>query len=109
MWKQANKHVLALLNDLDPYGLKPGKPDGAPQDEYELEAEPIASHLIRHGGIGLKKVDEIWLHWFEQTLTQAVGPATAAKFVVSLNALASSNVPSGDRPLTVVPRSSSPS
>lgn len=35
-----NKEVLALLNDLDVYGLEPGMPDGAPEDECDLEASP---------------------------------------------------------------------
>jgi hypothetical protein len=98
LWKLTNKHVLALLNDLDPYGLEPGKPDGAPEDEYDLEAEPIARHLIKDGGIDLKKVDEIWLYWFEQTLTEAIGPTNAAQFVESLNALAVPKAPLGDTP-----------
>lgn len=30
--------VLAVLSDVDPYGLEPGSPEGAPSDEYEPEA-----------------------------------------------------------------------
>lgn len=98
LWKQTNKHVLALLNDLDPYGLEPGKPDGAPEDEYDLEAGPIARHLLKDGRADLKSVDEIWQHWFEETLTEAVGATTAAQFVASVNALVSPTPSLGDTP-----------
>jgi len=98
LWQRTNERVLALLNDLDPYGLEPGAPDGFPLDEYDLESAPIASHLIEHGVIDLEKVDEIWHHWFSETLTEAVGPAAAARFIASLNASGSPDALLGDSP-----------
>ena len=98
LWKQTTKQVLALLNELDVYGLEPGQPDGAPEDEYDLEAAPLARHLLKDGEIDMPKVDQIWLHWFGQTLTEATGPTRAAQFVERLNALAPPNAPIGDTP-----------
>lgn len=97
-WKQMTRNVLALLNELDPCGLEPGRPDGAPADEYELEAGPIARNLLKEGVINLDTVDEIWHHWFDETLTEAVGASDAARLVESLNALVSQAPPSGDVP-----------
>lgn len=93
-----NEHVLALLNELDPYGLEPGHLDGAPSDEYELEAGPIAQNLLEGGEIDLDTLDEIWHHWFEQTLTEAVGTSDAVRLVENLNALVSQVPPPGDTP-----------
>lgn len=97
-WEQMNEHVLALLNELDPYGLEPGRPEGAPADEYELEAGPIARNLLADGAIELDTIDEIWHHWFDETLTEAVGTAAAAQLVTELNALVPQAPPSGDAP-----------
>ena len=51
--------VVRLLNELDPYGLDPGGEGGAPADEYELEGRPMASLLLRNGGISADQVDDI--------------------------------------------------
>ncbi|WP_418275743.1 hypothetical protein ACNHYB_12915 [Isoptericola jiangsuensis] len=94
LWKSTVSGVLALLNDVDPYGLEPGLPDGAPLDEYELEAEPIARHLVDDGSITVEQVDAIWLHWFDESLSGRLKRRTLKKFMVSLNELASPIQPS---------------
>ncbi|WP_206515535.1 hypothetical protein [Georgenia faecalis] len=79
--------VLRLLNDVDPYGLAPGSPNGAPDDEYSVEAAEIAQHLTTDGAITAERVDGIWLHWFGQPLTAVIGPDATERFVVRLNGL----------------------
>lgn len=61
-------------------------------------SKPITRHLLTDGGIDLEKVDGNWLHWFGQTLTEAVGPATATQLVERLNALAAPSTHLGDTP-----------
>lgn len=81
--------VLALLNDVDPMRLEPGRPgSGIPEDEYTYEATSIAEHLVEHGGITLGAVDGIWQHWFSMPLTENVADADARTLVENLNALA---------------------
>jgi hypothetical protein len=92
------RQVLALLNKLDPYGLEPGLPDGAPEDEYDLEAAPIAQILINDGPITVEQVDAIWLKWFGEPLAAAVGPGETKQFVASLNRLGEPKASSGDAP-----------
>lgn len=92
------KHVLALLNELDPYGLEPGLPDGAPEDEYDLEAAPIAQILTTYGAITVEQVDTIWLKWFSEPLTAAVGPGETKQFVASLNRLVDPKTSGGGTP-----------
>ncbi|MFC4554926.1 hypothetical protein [Georgenia faecalis] len=79
--------VLRLLNEVDPYGLAPGLPDGAPDEEYGPEAAEIAQHLTTDGAITAEQIDAIWLHWFDQPLTAVVGPAPTERFVDRLNGL----------------------
>lgn len=76
--------VLTLLNRLDPYGFEPGAPGGAPEDEYALEAQPMATVLMRDGRINIEQVDAIWLEWFDQKLSALVGPHVVDAFVVDL-------------------------
>ncbi|QEW03873.1 hypothetical protein [Microbacterium lushaniae] len=85
-WKSIYAAVLELLNDLDPYGLEPGRADGAPADEYSSEAGPLASHLINDGRIEAADVDAIWTRWFGEPLS-IIDSARFAAFVVDLNAL----------------------
>lgn len=73
LWKRTVLHVRAVLDELDPYGLQPGAPDGAPRDEYDPEAERIARHLTSHGTIGADDVDAIWTHWFGEPLSGVIG------------------------------------
>jgi hypothetical protein len=86
-WKDTVTSVVALLNDLDPYGLEPGSAEGAPQDEYEPEASPIAGLLVNHGSIGSEEVDAIWLEWFQEPLSEVIGSEAMNRFCVSLNTL----------------------
>jgi hypothetical protein len=86
-WKQTAAAVLALLTDLDPYGLEPGQPDGAPADEYDLEAPAIARQLLGAGSIGVAEVDEIWLYWFSERLSDRLRAERMEDFVASLNRL----------------------
>ncbi len=83
------EEVRELLNVLDPYWLEPGSEDGAPLDEYDFEAQPIADVLERAGAISVEQVDAIWLEWFGDTLTIAVGPDETGRFVADLNMLMS--------------------
>ncbi|MCL6421930.1 hypothetical protein Bequi_00770 [Brachybacterium sp. JHP9] len=80
-----------LLDELDVYGLEPGRPGGFPADEYTPEAQSLADHLLADGRIDLAAVDEIWLRWFSETLTDVAGPERAAEFVEKLSALAPGN------------------
>ncbi|MCR2762055.1 hypothetical protein NQ152_00885 [Microbacterium sp. zg.B48] len=88
-WTAINAAVLALLTDLDPYGLEPGANDGAPADEYNPEAAPMARHLIDHGRISDADVDVIWVRWFGEPLSTIDGNGFA-RFVADLNALVGS-------------------
>ncbi|MEU2199211.1 hypothetical protein [Isoptericola sp. NPDC019482] len=91
-WTSTVSGVVALLNDADPYGLEPGKPGGAPIDEYELEAEPIAKHLFDGGSITVEQVDAIWRHWFSESLSGSgcYGRSATEEFVARLNELVKS-------------------
>lgn len=86
-WRTTLAEVIGLLNDLDPYGLEPGTAAGAPQDEYEPEASPIASLLLNNGSVSRNQVDAIWQDWFQESLSQVIGDAEAERFSVSLNSL----------------------
>ncbi|WP_197486963.1 hypothetical protein [Oerskovia enterophila] len=96
VWRSTIKNVLELLNELDPYGLTPGQPDGAPQDEYDLEAKPIAQRLINDGVITNAQVDAIWLKWFDEPLNEVIGMEATERFVDNLNSLPTPTTPSGD-------------
>jgi hypothetical protein len=87
LWRRTVKDVVALLNDLDPYGLEPGKPKGAPVDEYDLEAAPIALRLLRDGSIDVEHVDAIWLEWFGERLSALIGSGPMSQLIANLNAL----------------------
>ena len=42
--------VLAVLSDVDPFGLEPGSPEGAPSDEYEMEVVDLVRILLSSPG-----------------------------------------------------------
>ncbi|MHA7142941.1 MULTISPECIES: hypothetical protein [unclassified Arthrobacter] len=86
-WRNTLAEVISLINDLDPYGLEPGTAAGAPQDEYETEASPIASLLLNNGSVSRNQMDAIWQEWFHESLSQVIGDAEAERFCVSLNSL----------------------
>ncbi|MEC5201082.1 hypothetical protein RCH21_003338 [Arthrobacter sp. PL16] len=81
---------MALLNDLDPYGLHPGTVEGAPQDEYEYEANPVAVLLLKNGSISSDEVDTIWRDWFQEPLSETIGSDAMRSFCASLNSLSTS-------------------
>lgn len=86
-WKQKVDGVLALVNELDPYDLAPGDPDGAPDDEYHPEAEEIARHLMTNRAITAEHIDAIWNRWFGEPLSRTITPHRRAQFVAHLNRL----------------------
>lgn len=86
-WKATVTSVVALLNDLDPYGLEPGTEEGAPQDEYEPEASPMARLLLNNGSISSDEVDVIWREWFQEPLSEFIGAEAMNRFCVDLNSL----------------------
>lgn len=86
-WKQATAGVLALLSEMDPYRLDPGRPEGVSEDEYAPEANAIARHLLSHEVIELKHVDAIWHDWFDESLSNVTGAEAAESLVVRLNQL----------------------
>ncbi len=88
--------VIALLNELDPYGLEPGSPDGAPYNEYELEAHPMAGLLLRNGSISENQIDAIWQDMFDEPLSAILGAAEAERFTAGLNTLAGPVHPAAD-------------
>ncbi|WP_459277526.1 hypothetical protein [Arthrobacter sp. TMS1-12-1] len=79
--------MLALLNDVDPYGLQPGTAEGAPQDEYALEAAPIVSLLLKNGAVRSNEVDAIWVTWFQEPLSKVIGSENVGRFCASSNSL----------------------
>lgn len=89
-WRSTLAEVIQLLNDLDPYGLEPGTTAGAPQDEYETEASPIASLLLNNGSVSRNQVDAIWQAWFQESLSEVIGDVEAERFCISLNSLSDS-------------------
>jgi hypothetical protein len=91
--RQTVAQVLAVLTDVDPYGLEPGIPEGATADEfegastgeYELEAVDIARILLREGAVTVYDVAGVWMHWFSDSLVLHIGVARMAQLVDRLN------------------------
>lgn len=69
--------VLRELDAVDPYGLEPGREDGAPREEYASEAAPIASILLRRGRITGEELDAVWRFWFGEPLSALLGDGFA--------------------------------
>ncbi len=86
-WRPTVEDVMVLLNELDPYGLERGHPDGAPWDEYGTEARPMARVLFNDGAITKEQVDDIWRNWFYEPLSYVVGVQAAERFASFLNLL----------------------
>lgn len=61
------EQVIGVLNKHDPYLLDPGG-DGAPWDEYSLEARELAAILHATGTLTGAQVNEVWLKWFSEPL-----------------------------------------
>jgi len=79
--------VLAVLSDVDPYGLESGSPDGAPSDEYEMEAVDLVRILLKAGVVAAQDVEAVWMRWFSESLVLRLGPPRMAQLVDRLNAL----------------------
>ena len=79
--------VLAVLTEVDPYGLEPGTSDGAPADEYEPEAVDLARLLLRDGVVTVYDVEDVWVRWFSESLVLRLGVDRTARLVDRLNAL----------------------
>ncbi|KQM24977.1 hypothetical protein ASL10_04760 [Frigoribacterium sp. Leaf8] len=73
--------VLAVLSDVDPYGLEPGSPEGAPLDEYEMEAVDLVRMLLMAGVVTAQDVEAVWMHWFSESLVLRLGPPRMAHLV----------------------------
>jgi len=79
--------VLVVLNDADPCGLEPGSPEGAPLDEYEMEAVDLVRILLKAGAVTPHDVEAVWMHWFSESLVLRIGPPRMAQLIDRLNAL----------------------
>ena len=79
--------VLAALSDVDPFGLEPGSPDGAPLDEYEMEAVDLVRILLKAGAVTTHDVEAVWMRWFSESLVLRIGPPGMAQLIDRLNAL----------------------
>ena len=49
-YETASKVTRRIINYVDPEGFNPGKKDGAPVDEYEIEIAPIAEFIAGNFG-----------------------------------------------------------
>ena len=94
-YRQTVAAVLAVLTDVDPYGLEPGTPEGAPADEYELEAVDLARVLLAEGVVTVRDVEDVWAHWFSESLVLRLGVDRMARLVDELNALVPAAAASG--------------
>lgn len=88
--RRAVVQVLAVLTDVDPYGLEPGVPEGVPADEYEPEAADIVRILFREGVVTAHDVEGVWVRWFSESLVLRLGVERTARLVDRLNDVASS-------------------
>jgi hypothetical protein len=79
--------VVAVLSDVDPLGLEPGSPDGAPSDEYEMEAVDLVRILLKAGAVTSHDVEEVWMRWFSESLVLRLGPPRMAQLIDRLNEL----------------------
>jgi hypothetical protein len=82
--------VLAVLTALDPYGLEPGTPDGAPANEYDIEAVGIARILLREGAVSVYDVEGVWMRHFSESLVLRIGVPRMAQLLDQLNDTGSS-------------------
>jgi hypothetical protein len=69
------EQVIGVLNTHDPMAFEPGG-DGAPWDEYELEARDLAELLHSTGTVTGAQVDAVWVKWFSQPIGNAEAIAT---------------------------------
>jgi len=69
-YQTAVKRVLSFLTRFDLMGLEPGRPEGAPDDEYTPEAAALVHAMVENGEIDLDKLRRTWLEWFSDDLTR---------------------------------------
>lgn len=82
--------VLTVLTALDPFGFEPGTPDGAPANEYDIEAVGIARILLREGAVTVYDVEGVWMRHFSESLVLRIGVTRMAQLVDQLNDTGSS-------------------
>ena len=83
---EASINVLVrILNQLDPYGLRPGRQDGVPKDEYQPVAEAFWEAINVHGAVSGHQVDAIWRNYFGEILSGRCAAITFAAFVREIN------------------------
>ncbi len=65
--------VRRVLNYVDPESLDPGRPGGAPKDEYDMEAEPISAFVVNNWDVLAKdsrrlakEIDRVWKKCFDR-------------------------------------------
>ena len=88
--RQTVAQVRAVLTDVDPYGLEPGAPEGAPADEYDIEADDISRILLRDGAVTVRDVEGVWMHRFSDSLVLYIGVVRTAQLVDRIDEVASS-------------------
>ncbi len=72
-YQKAFRVVRNIINYVDPESLEPGKPDGSPIDEYEMEVAQITSYLLNHLNqinsdpkFLSKEIDRVWTQSFDR-------------------------------------------
>jgi hypothetical protein len=83
-YQTAVKRVLSVLNRFDLMGLEPGRPEGAPDDEYTPEAVAFVQAMVENGEIDFDQVRRSWLEWFSDDLKR-LPSAVADDLIRSLN------------------------
>lgn len=78
--------ILALLNELDPFGFFEWD-EGHPPDEYMSEAVSIYKCLREAGSIDVEDVDRIWNQWFMEPATGLKSREAVAGLVNRVNDL----------------------
>jgi hypothetical protein len=73
LYQKVFKLIRKVLNYIDPESLDPGRPGGAPVDEYDLETAPITAFFVRNLGALWKdshllkrEIDRIWEKCFDR-------------------------------------------
>jgi hypothetical protein len=83
-YRSAVEKVLAVLNRFDLMGLEPGRPEGAPDDEYSPEAAALVQKMAEKGEVNFEEVSQLWLEQFSDNLGR-LPSAIANDLVRTLN------------------------
>lgn len=74
-FKNNLRKVIDVLNEVDPEGLRPGKANGSPQDEYESEATRILTVIFKNSAISKEdlevEINKIWVEMFDANCLDA--------------------------------------